>query len=506
MRGIFFFLLIGISFTLKSQIEFFGEVESLGLVNSQYDEKYIAIDPSSKLLILSRKNHPASVGEEYNPLDLWLSRYDSIWRSPSPSTNVHPDSYISPLGFIKETNIFAYNRSNVELGKVSGEIWIAEFDGNSFINSKKLSVPYFNSKSTHQSGSISADGKHILIAMEGTTSFGVEDLYVIHLKNDGTWTGPKNLGYRVNTPFQEFSPFIAADNETLVFASNGRGGEGSFDLFITQRIDNTWQNWTEPKNLGNVVNTKGAETSFVFNQGDEYAYFSSTTDSDGYGDIKRIRIQSDIESIEIDSVSFVLNDEIGFYTKVFTLKDMETDEIIKGEIMLKPLMSQFTSTPYEWKTESIEDINITVKAKGYVEYETLITSLELQAQDLIVIPLQPLNIGTTVELKNVLFYRGTANFIEGSQKELDLLVEMMQDNPNLEIQINGHTDNVGNAFLNQELSEERVKVVMEYLTDKGIDRKRFSGKGFGGSQPVAPNDTEENRRLNRRVEFTILKN
>ncbi len=506
MRGIFFFLLIGISFTLKSQIEFFGEVESLSLVNSQYDEKFIAIDPGSKLLILSRKNHPGSVGEEYNPLDLWLSKFDSTWRPPSSSTNVHPDAYISPLGFIKETNIFAYNRSSIELGKVTGEIWIAEFDGNSLINSKKLSVPYFNNKSTHQSGSISADGKHILIAMEGTTSFGVEDLYVIHLKNDGTWTAPKNLGYRVNTPFQEFSPFIAADNETLVFASNGSGGEGSFDLFITQRIDNTWQNWTEPKNLGSVVNTKGSETSFVFNLGDEYAYFSSTTDSDGYGDIKRIRIQSDIESVEIDSVSFVLNDEVGFHTKVFTLKDMETDEIIRGEIMLEPQMSQFTSTPYEWKTESIEDINITVKAKGYVEYETLITSLELQAQDLIVIPLQPLNIGTTVELKNVLFYRGTANFIEGSQNELDLLVEMMEDNPSLEIQINGHTDNVGNAFLNQDLSEERVKVVMEYLTDKGIDRKRFSGKGFGGSQPVAPNDTEENRRLNRRVEFTILKN
>jgi outer membrane protein OmpA-like peptidoglycan-associated protein len=158
------------------------------------------------------------------------------------------------------------------------------------------------------------------------------------------------------------------------------------------------------------------------------------------------------------------------------------------------------------KTTELGDISLIARATGYLEFEAVITASELEAQDLIVIPMKALEVGATINLENVLFYQGTANFIEGSEKELDRVVDMLVQNQGMRILIKGHTDNVGNPALNLELSRERVRVVMEYLASKGIDAARLEGKGFGGTEPIADNDSEENRRLNRRVEFTILEN
>ena len=111
-------------------------------------------------------------------------------------------------------------------------------------------------------------------------------------------------------------------SETMIFASNGRtNGFGSFDLYITKRTDNTWQNWTEPQNLGSAVNSRGSETSFIFRSDDDYAYFVSTTDSDGYGDIRKIKIKSDIEKDEGQIDPFILREKVAIKSKIFRIVD-----------------------------------------------------------------------------------------------------------------------------------------------------------------------------------------
>ncbi len=119
--------------------------------------------------------------------------------------------------------------------------------------------------------------------------------------------------------------------------------------------------------------------------------------------------------------------------------------------------------------------------------------------------LQPIEIGATVNLKSVLFQQSTFNLLPESNDELDLVVTLLKTNPKVEILLTGHTDNRGNPEHNQRLSQKRVERVKGYLVSKGINGKRIGGKGFGGSKPIASNDTEETRRLNRRVEFTIVK-
>jgi outer membrane protein OmpA-like peptidoglycan-associated protein len=119
--------------------------------------------------------------------------------------------------------------------------------------------------------------------------------------------------------------------------------------------------------------------------------------------------------------------------------------------------------------------------------------------------LQPVEVGTTVNLKNVLFERGTANLLPESNDELDLVVSFLQTNPKVVIDLSGHTDNRGVHSHNVRLSQQRVNKVKDYLVAKGISAKRIMGKGYGGTKPIASNDTEESRMLNRRVEFTIRK-
>jgi outer membrane protein OmpA-like peptidoglycan-associated protein len=152
-------------------------------------------------------------------------------------------------------------------------------------------------------------------------------------------------------------------------------------------------------------------------------------------------------------------------------------------------------------------LNIVVKADGYMSYESSISVSSDQANvPATAVELIPLEVGMTVQLPNVLFERSTTTLMPASYEELDQVVDLLNEYPEMEIELSGHTDNQGSAKLNLELSEDRVDTVILYLVGKGVSRNRLSGKGFGGTKPIASNRGEETRKLNRRVEFTIIKN
>ncbi len=509
MRSLFFVLFCFFLNSIIAQdaaISLFGEPEPIRAVNSQYDESFLALHPSGERMIITRRIHPGNIGGKHNPGDLWITSLDSAWHSPKPSINVHPSKMVSPIGFVNSGRYLLYSTTMFDVGVFRGEIWVAELDGDTLVNHRRMDITNFNNLSEHQSASISADGKHILFSMEGNFTYGVEDLYVSHLNSDGKWSSPRNLGYRINTAFQEYTPFLAPDNETLIFATNGRPDtNGSFDLYVSRRIDDTWQNWTEPVNLGSV-NTRGSETSFSFLPGSDYAYYVSTTDSDGYGDVKRIRITSDIQLVEQSQTDFQLEAEVDPTAKVFTLVDEDNNKVEGTILLLGENTNEELQSGENLSFENYEDLVIETRAQGYLNHMTNITGSELQNTDSIFISVDELKVGNTINLEHVLFYQGTANFIEGSETELNVVSEMLKENPKVKILLKGHTDNRGDPALNLELSRERVKVVQEYLLSTGIDYDRIQGRGYGGNDPIAPNDTEENRRLNRRVEFTIISN
>jgi outer membrane protein OmpA-like peptidoglycan-associated protein len=369
-----------------------------------------------------------------------------------------------------------------------------------------IDVPFLNSKSAHQSGCISNDGQYMIISMESNYTYGVEDLYMIERKGINKWKSPVNLGSKVNSRFQEITHFLASDNKTLFFATNGRIGEGSFDIYYTQRLDDSWRKWSEPINLGESINSTGSETSFSFLDGDEWAYFVRSQNSDGYGDIVRIKIDSDIEPDTIN-----VEDTTNLEEEVV----IELDNSIRLKVVDKvtgfPLWSELIrenekiiNETGDFKIEELTDEEIEIKSQGYLP-KLIVLNIDLKVGENVV-ELEPVTVGNTITLNHVLFYRGVDKMLEESEKELDLVVEMMNDNPQVKILLKGHTDNQGDPVLNVRLSQARAKAVRKYLINQGINAYRMRSIGYGGNAPIASNETEETRKLNRRVEFEVIEN
>ncbi|MCV9388698.1 OmpA family protein [Reichenbachiella ulvae] len=494
-----------------SQIEVFSDQLSVGdSLNSPFDESTVILSPDESQLYFTRKNHPENVGGVDDPGDVWYSEHqiDGTWSDPENLKSVNTPGLNQMVGFLDiERRILVQTDTGLKsYYRVSGR----------WFDSDPVEVEYLKNQGEHFSATISDNAKIMLIAMESFGTYGVEDLYVSQLQPNGKWSSPKNLGGTLNTPHQEITPFLAADNKTLFFSSNGRGGQGSFDVFMSTRLDDTWLNWSEPKNLGPRVNTSGWESSFVLPTEKEFAFLISTQNSEGYGDIKMVRVAQEIEKLEEEIVEEEPVAEV--VQKKFVpihgeVRDQVTRRVIVGaevEAVIFPSgekkkartnrMGQFTLNVTDG-----ERYNVKARAFQYMTAEIELSAVEAASGESYTFELNPVIEGNTVALDNVLFKRGQSELIEGSEKELDLVVEMMKYNPDISIFLSGHTDNQGDAKLNLKLSEERVKTVNRYLVSHGIAEERINGKGYGGTKPRASNASPESRKLNRRVEFTIQK-
>ncbi len=492
------FLFFAASLPSKSQSLLEGNGEPLGVFNTPSDENFVSVRRDASAVAFTRLKSPSNDGGVTNPGALFVSMIGANPDSAKAWAIGGQSTLDVGLGWSGSRFLFA--SVTEKYGAFSSEIFITDEEG---ARVQQVLIPYFRNKSPYISGSISADGKYLLLSLEGTTTYGVEDLYVSTRKRTGEWSAPKNLGPIVNTSFQEFSPFLSGDGQTLYWSTNGREGVGSFDVFYSQRLDETWQRWSEPQNLGTTVNTVGAETSFQL--AGEYAYYVSTQDSDGYGDLRRAKL-SIPEPLTNDSLQLAPVADEGIRRNFLFLDEGSGQEIMvkasfKG-ILLDTLFEDVSNVPLTFA--EFEDLALEVTAADYVSIGQVITAAELSEKSSFRIMLQPLTVGTTVNLEHVLFARGTTDFITGSDIELVRVVEMLKENPTLKILVKGHTDNRGNADKNLELSQQRADKVKAFIVAQGVGPLRVESEGFGGTQPIASNDSEYTRKLNRRVEFTVI--
>ena len=492
-RTVLLAFLIFLSYSLAAQVDFEGPASPISILNTAADENYLSISPDETILSFSRLKSATNQGAISNPGNIWQVEIDSVFGS-AYQIDVNDSTMLNiSLGGVGKVHYFA------EIEAKYGTYYTKVFRSETGSKSKKeAQIPYLTNKSPFISGNISKDGNYMVLSLEGTTSYGVEDLYVCQRRTDGSWSSPKNLGPGVNSAFQEFTPFLLGD-DILYWSSNGRSGEGSFDIFFSKRLDDTWQNWSQPKGIGKEINTQGAETSFQV--AGDYAYFVSTQDSDGYGDVKRIKLAEPFE--ENDSISY---EEQLYITRTISILDESTGEPVPASIIVKSqsIDSTFQGAKAEVNLLELEDLTLEVEAPKYFPEGSVYTSSALDTLEVIQIRLKPLVVGATVNLQNVLFQRATTDFVGGSEKELERVVKMLQDNPDLKILVKGHTDNRGNAVMNMDLSQRRAQKVMDFLIESGVEEERVSSQGFGGTVPIASNEDEFTRKLNRRVEFTVL--
>ena len=393
----------------------------------------------------------------------------------------------------------------------NGDIYISHFKDGKWSKGEQLNKN-INTRFWESHACISADGKALYFTSDKPGGYGGLDIYVSYKDENGNWGKAVNLGPTINSEFDEETPFILDDNKTIYFSSQGHYSMGGFDVFHSRLMSNN--KWSTPLNLGYPINTVGNDLFYVPKANGTYAFFPLNNNNRGIGgnDIYAIKITPpENQATEIILKGTVtLQDKRPEYPKdlmVYVIDTLTNDTIKK----VKP---DFSDGQYKTIIDA-GSYEVLFRASGYQDDDQLLFIPEIYTRSEIVLnsELIPLEVyhGQYVVIKSILFDYGKYDLRRDGLIEIEKLFNLMQKNPELYVEIIGHTDSWGSKEFNQKLSENRARAVVDYLTQKGIAPERFVAKGMGEDQPVAINETQtgedspEGRQLNRRVEIKILK-
>lgn len=354
--------------------------------------------------------------------------------------------------------------------------------------------------------SLSADGSLLLFASDRPGGLGGNDIWACRRSQSGKWGKPVNLGDAINTPGNDQSPFLHADGRTLYFSSDGRPGMGDNDLYMVQLQEDG--KWGTVKNLGYPINTPDHEGALTVSLDGSTGYFAKSPGGPSDLDIFTFPMFPEIRPLPVTYVQGSIFDS---KTKATISARAELIDVESGRTVA--VVSNCEDGSYLVCLTAGKNYAMNVNKEGYLFFSEhfALSEADLDEPFELDVPLQPIEAVAATEaeerrpviLKNVFFATASAELLPTSTNELDRLFALLQDYPDMRIQINGHTDNVGSDADNQTLSEARAKAVYEYLIEKGVEPGRLQYKGFGESKPIADNDSVEGRQENRRTEFEV---
>lgn len=359
-----------------------------------------------------------------------------------------------------------------------------------------------NSKSFESQPSFSSDGKTLYFVSNRLGGVGETDIYYSTLNADGSWGTPRNIGTKINTKAKEESVFIHPDGKTLYFGSDGHVGMGGLDLYVSRKND--LGEWGEPINLGYPINTYGDENSILVGPTGDVAYFASNR-AGGLGGLDMYKFDL-YESARPGKITYVKGKVYDVRTKEPLGAHFELIDLATGKSVIE---SDANSGNGEFLVTLPVDKNyaLNVSQPGYLFYSENFALKELAGATkpfMMDVPMQPIDTGSVIELKNVFFETAKYDLKPESKSELDKLVAFLKANKTMRGELSGHTDNVGDKKMNLTLSLNRAKTVYDYLVANGIDAKRLTYKGFGDTRPKVKNDSDANRAINRRTEFKVV--
>lgn len=347
--------------------------------------------------------------------------------------------------------------------------------------------------------SVTSDGMTLYFVSDRPGGYGGYDLYKTTRDSIGVWSRPVNLGPAINTTGNEKSPYIHTDSQTLYFSSDGLVGLGGYDIFFT-KLDSSGT-WKEPKNIGYPINSFEDDLGFFVSTDGLNGYFASNK-FEGFGgwDLYSFDLY---EGARPEKVLFVKGDIRNQWDEGFKNTRVELKNVASKKVRDIPVDS--ITGEYVAAVLFRDDYILTVKNKGYVNESRYISRVDPKTVKPLNFPvdLKPIEVGMAYRLNDVYFDFNAFDLPPASKAVIREFYEFLVDNPGLKVSIEGHTDNIGNDADNLILSKRRAKAVYNHLLELGIKAGRLSFKGFGESRPIADNDTEEGRALNRRTEFII---
>lgn len=515
------------------------QMENLGAkVNSVYHEVRPTVSADGKTLYFVVEGNPKNTNykSDKKAQDVWYSVLDDngAWSQAVQSG--------APINTQRDNAIFWVSpdgnrlliRGAFENGQFTGRgLSLCTKNENGWSAPEKLNIDGYSkmSKDLYTGASMSNDGKTLILYFSEEKNSYLNDIYVSRLDEDNQrWSKPRKLGGSINmADYDEITPFMASDGVTLYFASDRPGGKGDYDIWMTRRTDDTWNNWSDPVNMGDSINSKNWDAYFSVDATGEYGYVSTTRNTIGGTDIARTKLS---ESQKPRSVVMVYGRIFNALTKepmdAGLFYDAVPGETAEGNAVSSPGGSFKVTLPYGKKYSlrasadnyfsMLDTLDLTTSGPYKEIHRDLylnpvVTDGKLMLDsngnvirtDLDSSELVDLKEGEILSTNNILFDFSKAILRPESYKELDKIARMLKANPNMQIELSAHTDGIGNYSKNLQLSDDRANSSRNYLISKGVSAGQIVAKGYGETTPVAPNTTEEGRQLNRRVEFRILK-
>lgn len=475
-------------------------------VNTEYNEYFPALSADGNTLVYTielpqRASNPLlPVSQE----DIFITKRtdnDAQWQqAKSIGANINTYNNEGAPFLSADGKILLFTSCTCPDGMIKCcDIYYSYLTNNGFTNARALPAPV-NTNYWESQPAFSADNKVLYFVSNRPGGFGGKDIWYCELTENGKWSEPKNAGENVNTKGDESSPFIHADNQTLYFASDGHIGMGGQDLFVSHlQEDGTWG---KAQNLGYPINTKGNETRLAVSVFGNSAIISSDREGKTKLDLYEIQLPKSIQPKRTLLVKGLV-------------KDNKSGKPIKANYEVsdvndnKKIQNGSTDTDYInlmlYLPEG-NDYALNVNADGY-----LMNSMNFSLKNIpdnitvkyIEIGLDKILVGNIVTLENIFFDTDKYELKRESYYELNKLIDFLQENPSIKIEIGGHTDNSGSEPHNIELSRNRAQSIVKYLTEHKISSTRLSAKGYGSSKPCVPNDCKENMAKNRRTEIKI---
>ena len=483
----------------------FEPVNLGGNINTVYDEYWPSLSADEGIMVFTVQipidsTNPGVFRNRQE--DFYYSEFkDGQWQPAinagyPPNTNNNEGAQsISANG-----KILFFTACNREEGIGRCDLYYSEKKGSQWTVPANLGRPV-NTPGNEKQPSVSADGSVLYFVSDRGGGKGGYDIWISRRDDDGTWQEAFNAGDSINSPGDEQSPFIHPDNITLYYSSTGWPGLGRYDIYMSRKNDS--DRWMPPVNIGYPINTWNNEEGLIVNATGNKAYFSSDRLTGQGRDIFEFELYQDARPVKVSYIKGKVFDAETYQRLQarFELIDLKSGKVVM-ESVSEPETGEFLVC-----IPANTDYALNVSKKGYLFYSdhfSLQAVYDRNEPYLKDVPLNPIKAGNSIVLRNVFYAYNSWELMDQSRIELDRVVRLMNENPSLTVEIGGHTDNTGTYEYNLGLSDKRAASVTDYLASRGISPSRMKAKGYGLTQPLATNETEEGRAVNRRTELKIL--
>ena len=472
-------------------------------INSPYDEYFPTITVDNQMMFYTR-NRPDSEGSQRYHEDFYISKKNqNSWdKSVNGGSQINTSGNEGVPNISPDGKILFFAACDRADGKGSCDIYYSRLKKEGWTRPINLGNP-INTGAWESQPSFASDGRTLYFIRGSITREGIreQDIYESRISDDGKWSEPAKLSNLINTDGEEEFVFIHPDNQTLYFSSDGHPGMGNLDIYVTRRQKDG--KFGKPENLGYPINTFMDERGLLVGPKGDVAYIASDREG-GLGglDLYSFELYDKVRPLQISYVKGIVTDINSgmFLDASYEIIDLET-----GKTVINSSTDKGTGEFLACLTAG-KDYALNVSKNGYLFYSDHFSCknpADLKNAYALDVKLSPAQTGGKVVLKNVFFDTNLFNLKDESFPELDKLVSFMKTNPTISVEVSGHTDSTGDKNKNQILSENRAKSVYDYMIGKGVELKRLTYKGYGDTKPVAANDTEEGRAMNRRTEFLI---